>query len=102
MDGYVRFDTFLVLAQELGDSLDFRLRLGEGTAVGVIAGMRGCTLIWGRKGMAKSDLDAQIKLLVIFKSNKTKSETDWIPHSHVIIKKPKTIKCFAETLNPLS
>lgn len=48
MDGYVRFHTFLVLAQELSNSLDFRLRLREGTTVGVITGVRGGTLIWGR------------------------------------------------------
>lgn len=50
VDGYVCFHTFLVLAQELGDGLDFRFRLREGTTVGVITGMRGGTLIWGRKG----------------------------------------------------
>lgn len=55
MDGYVRFHTFLVLAQELSNSLDFRLRLREGTTVGVITGVRGGTLIWGR-GEYKSGL----------------------------------------------
>lgn len=50
MDGYICFDTFLVLAQELGNSFNFRFRFREGTAVGVITGMRGGTLFWGRKG----------------------------------------------------
>lgn len=45
VDGYICFDTFLVLAQELGNSLDFRFRFREGAAVGVITGMRGGTLI---------------------------------------------------------
>lgn len=44
MDGDVRFDTFLVRAQELGDGLDLRFGLREGAAIGVIAGMGGCTL----------------------------------------------------------
>lgn len=50
VDGYVCLDTFLVLAQELGDCLDFRLRLRERTTVGVITGVRRGTLVWGRKG----------------------------------------------------
>lgn len=44
VDGDVRFDAFLVLAQELGHGFDFRFGLWEGPAVGVIAGMGGCTL----------------------------------------------------------
>lgn len=55
VDGYICFDTFLVLAQELGDGLDLGFRLREGTTVGVITGVRGGTLIWGkeRKGEKK-------------------------------------------------
>lgn len=45
VDGYVCFDTLLVLAQELGDGLDFGFRFREGTTVGVITGMRGGTFI---------------------------------------------------------
>lgn len=49
VDGYVRLDTLLVLAQELGDSLDFRFRLRKWTTVCVITGMRGGTLLWRGK-----------------------------------------------------
>lgn len=49
VDGYVRLDTLLVLAQELGDGLDFRFRLGKRTTVSVITGMRGGTLLWSGK-----------------------------------------------------
>lgn len=45
VNGYVGFDTFLVLAQEPGDGLDFRFRLWKGTTVGVITGMRGGSFI---------------------------------------------------------
>lgn len=47
VNGDVCFDTFFVLAQELGDSLDLRFRFRKGATVRVIAGMRGCTFIWG-------------------------------------------------------
>lgn len=50
MNGYVCFHAFLVLAQELSDSFDFRFRFGEGTAIRVIARMRRGTFIWGSKG----------------------------------------------------
>lgn len=53
VDGYVCFDTFLVLAQELGNCLDFRLRLRERTTVGVITGMRGGTLVCGEERRTK-------------------------------------------------
>lgn len=45
MDGYVGFNALLVLAQELGDGLDFRFRLREGAAVGVITRMKGGTFL---------------------------------------------------------
>lgn len=50
VNGYVGFHTLFVLAQELGDGLDFWLRFGEGTAVGVVAGVRGGAFIWGGEG----------------------------------------------------
>lgn len=49
VDGYVRFHVFLVLAQELGHSLDFGFRLWEGTTVGVIARVGGGTFLCDRR-----------------------------------------------------
>lgn len=49
VDGYVCFDALLVFSEEPGNSLDFRFRLWKGTTVGVITGMEGGALIWGRK-----------------------------------------------------
>lgn len=49
VDGYVRLHALLVLAQVLGDGLDFGFGFGEGAAVGVVAGVRGGTLLWGRR-----------------------------------------------------
>lgn len=49
MDGYVCLDTLLALAQELGNSLDFRLRFWKGTTVGVVTRMKGGALICGKK-----------------------------------------------------
>lgn len=45
VNGYIGLDVLLVLAQELGNSLDFRFRFREGATVGVITGMRGGALI---------------------------------------------------------
>lgn len=46
VDGYVRLDVLPVLAQELGDGLDLRLRLWVGAAVGVVARVGGGAFLW--------------------------------------------------------
>lgn len=46
VDGDVGLDTLLVLPQELGHCLDLWLGLREGSAVRVITGLGGCTLLW--------------------------------------------------------
>lgn len=46
VDGDVGLDTLLVLPQELGHCLDLWLGLREGSAVRVITGVGGCTLLW--------------------------------------------------------
>lgn len=47
VDGNVCFYLFPVLAQKLGNGLDFRFGLGERAAVGVVTRVRGGTFIWG-------------------------------------------------------
>lgn len=61
VDGDVRFDALLVLAQELGDGSDLRFRLWEGPTVGVIAGMGGCTLSWGEEHIRQTLLQVEVR-----------------------------------------
>lgn len=72
VDGYVCLDTFPVPAQELGDGLDFGFRLREGTTVGVIAGVRGGALIWGRERRRKGVM--QQNLIEFYTKNRKKKK----------------------------
>lgn len=83
MDGYVRFDALLVLAQELGNSLDFRFRLWKGTTVRVVTGMEGGALICEKNRALLcnhvrthyvKDPDAQITCLLIYTVAHTNSD----------------------------
>lgn len=46
VDRYVRLHVLLALAQELGNGLDFRLRLWVGATVGVVARVGGGAFLW--------------------------------------------------------
>lgn len=64
VDGYVRMHVLFALAQELGNSLDLRLRLGVRATVCVVTGVGGGAFLWvvGQQG----EIKILVELLVVF------------------------------------